>query len=135
MFSMVTWIVTALGILAGAWWVVDEIGDRRETAVRAELQPKIERAETERDSWKAAHKTLLEDAERLNAENKDKLKGALAAKAAAEKAVAGDADPASSVGPGRVRRPAKRTPAPGANGGGGSGLQWFQSLFGSAGKS
>lgn len=106
-----------VALMVGGWFVVDAIGDQRETIVVARLQPQIDRAEHERDEWKAAHQKLLDDAERLNVENQEKLKGALAAKAAAEQMHGG-----AIAQPERVRGPAKRGPTQNSNGGGGSGL-------------
>mgnify|MGYP001563449288 CR=1 FL=1 len=106
-FSFVTpivWGVIASIVLGGGIWLFDEIGDRREAKVEARMQPQIDGARRERDQWKAAHQKLLDDAERLNAENHDKLKGALAAKAAAEQAAGGAAVPAPR--PRGLRKPA-----------------------------
>lgn len=123
-------IAAAVAGMTVLYLIVDAIGDRREEIVRAELQPKIDRAEFEREQWKSAHNKLLADAERLDAENKEKLKDALAAKAAAERAYGAADEPQ----PGRVRQPAKRAPAKSTDSGGGSWLLSVQALLGGQGQ-
>lgn len=126
----IIWAIFASSILVGAWWVVDEIGDRREAKVEARLLPKINEARAERDQWKAAHQTLLDDAAKKDDENKELLDAALKAKAEAEKAYGGGTAPAV-----RVRPRAKVAPAAaGKNSGSGPGLQWLPALFGGGGK-
>ena len=33
--QLIAWVLGALGLFAAAWWIVDEIGDRREAKVHA----------------------------------------------------------------------------------------------------
>lgn len=75
--------IGAAGIAVGLFLVADIIGDRREAKVRDELEPQITQARVERDQWKAAHHVLLEDAKRADANSREKLKGAIAARDAA----------------------------------------------------
>ena len=72
----------------------------------------VVQARAERDQWKAAHAKLMEDVKKADADAKEKLKGALAAKTAAEKAET--AKPAAAPQPQRLRQPAKRPAAKGA---------------------
>ena len=82
MWTLLNTGIAAAALLA-AFWVADVIGDRREAKVRDELEPQITAARTERDAWKSAHKVLLEDAKRADANSREKLKGALGAREAA----------------------------------------------------
>lgn len=88
---------------ATAIWLVDSYGDYRADQVRRELDPVIALRTTERDAWKGKVDQLLDEAKRLDDDNKEKLKGALAAKDRAEKLEADRVLPAPALE--RVRNP------------------------------
>jgi hypothetical protein len=94
----IVWVVGFLGFAALAWVGIDKIGDIREAHVRAELEPQITRARTERDAWKGKVDQLLDDSKRLDDDNKERLKSALAAKLAAEAQERARPDPAPAAG-------------------------------------